>query len=124
MSKIVAAVRSVRASQYGRYIPNNKVLAGALASGIALGLSKLGVVAIPTAYVSIGAFALVSYLLPESPVAAAHVVAKAGTVSVKRVKKVTASVDVSTSPQYSGNAAPKTVAVITPDADPPVVPVA
>lgn len=80
--KIVNAIRSAAAKArasvpWGAYIPNNKVLAGALAAAISLALTKLGVVDIPAAYVSVGAFAVVSYLFPESPVAAAHVVAKA-----------------------------------------------
>lgn len=100
MSQFLARVRSLRASALGRYIPNNKVLAGLLASGVVLALGKLGVVHVPLAYVSVGAFLLVSYLLPESPVAAAHVVAKAGVVTVQRIAKVAGTVDVSTSPAY------------------------
>lgn len=97
--KIVNAIRSAAAKArasvpWGAYIPNNKVLAGALAAGISLALTKFGVVDVPAAYVSVGAFAVVSYLLPESPVAAARVVAKAGKVTIKRATTLVGPVDV------------------------------
>lgn len=76
LNRVRDAVRAARASQLGRYIPNNKVIAGALAAGITLALKKTGLVDIPAEYVAAGAFAVVAYLFPESPVAAAHVVAK------------------------------------------------
>lgn len=107
MSRLVSSVRSAvakaRASvPFGQYLPNNKVVAGALAAGVTLALQKLGVVDIPAAYVSVGAFAVVGYLFPESPVAAAHVVVKAGGASIKRAVVSVAQVRVGpVGPEYT-----------------------
>lgn len=96
MSKLVSRIRSLRASKLGRYIPGNKVLAGALAGAVTLELHTLGVTHLPfpSGAIALGAAVVVGYLLPESPVVAAHVVAKAGSVTIQTVAKTVASVKI------------------------------
>lgn len=77
MSQLVSRIRSLRASKLGRYIPGNKVLAGALAGAVTLEAHAQGVhLPVSAGAIALGAAAVVGYLLPESPVVAGHVIAK------------------------------------------------
>jgi hypothetical protein len=77
MSRIINKIRSsaakARMSQpFGPWIPNNKVIAGAVASGLTLAARKLQLVDLPLGWSQLVAFALVGYLIPESPIAASY----------------------------------------------------
>lgn len=91
MSQFLAVVRSaatsIRSSSPGASLPTNKVLAGVIGGGLVLAAQKLKITGLPEGWSEVAGAAVAAYLFPESPIAAAHVVAKRGGANVQRAVK-------------------------------------
>lgn len=73
VNRIRIAVAKARLSEpLGRWIPNNKIIAGSLASGLTAGAQAAGLVDLPSDWSIAVAGAVVGYLFPESVVVSAR----------------------------------------------------